>query len=492
MGGGVATPRRRAGRSRTRRHGAAAVRFAACGVASLGAMPRAAAAHASAHGQWAQSGARGVHTSAPSSIRACAQSPGWAPDAPCAGASARRRRANLGARLGHRGVDAEEPGDHPLDVAVDNARRPAMGDGDDSGRGIGADSGERAELALGLGKRARVLSDEPPGAGVEVARPRVVAEPGPGVQDRIEIRRGQRLDIRPAGDKAAEVRLDRRHLGLLEHESRSTTRGRGRRRPPGPPAREAGGGSPRTTPAPSVRAPGGLGAGANPSPRPSLSRMAARYHMRVTRRPTWPMMYRWRANREAQGRQPIGVLVRRALGPSFGRRGFSRAEILIRWPAIVGAGLARHACPERLTAPRRAGGGTLRVRVEGGFATELQHLETEVIERINSYFGYRAVARLALVQGPLPVTAASRAPPSAAARRGRGGLARAGAGGHRGRSAPRLTGRARPPRHRPDPDRRGERRRRALNRTPLGARWRLEVGGGDAYNPTRYGVWSFP
>ena len=107
-----------------------------------------------------------------------------------------------------------------------------------------------------------------------------------------------------------------------------------------------------------------------------------------------------------KGRQPIGVLVRRALGPSFGRRGFSRAEILIRWPAIVGAGLARHACPERLTAPRRAGGGTLRVRVEGGFATELQHLETEVIERINSYFGYRAVARLALVQGPLPVTAA--------------------------------------------------------------------------------------
>ena len=105
----------------------------------------------------------------------------------------------------------------------------------------------------------------------------------------------------------------------------------------------------------------------------------------------------------SKGRRPLGTLVRRALGPSFGRRGFARAEILTRWPAIVGERLARNSCPERLIAPRGGAGGTLRIRVEGGFATELQHLETEVIERVNTYFGYSAVARLALVQGPLPV-----------------------------------------------------------------------------------------
>ncbi len=113
----------------------------------------------------------------------------------------------------------------------------------------------------------------------------------------------------------------------------------------------------------------------------------------------------------SKGRRALGPLVRRALGPSFGRRGFASAELLTRWPAIVGAGLARHACPERLIGSRGSSGGTLRVRVEGGFAIELQHLETEVVERINSYFGYRAVARLAMVQGPLPV-------PLAAPRRG--------------------------------------------------------------------------
>ena len=39
-------------------------------------------------------------------------------------------------------------------------------------------------------------------------------------------------------------------------------------------------------------------------------------------------------------------------------------------------------------------------------ATELLHLEPLLIERINGYFGFKAVARLKITQGPLPDTAA--------------------------------------------------------------------------------------
>jgi hypothetical protein len=42
----------------------------------------------------------------------------------------------------------------------------------------------------------------------------------------------------------------------------------------------------------------------------------------------------------------------------------------------------------------------LRLRVASAFATEAQHLEPVLIERINAFFGYGAVARLTLVQGP--------------------------------------------------------------------------------------------
>ena len=52
--------------------------------------------------------------------------------------------------------------------------------------------------------------------------------------------------------------------------------------------------------------------------------------------------------------------------------------------------------------PERLGGdGTLRLRVDGPLATELKHLEPQILQRIASYFGYRAVNRLSLIQGPL-------------------------------------------------------------------------------------------
>ena len=93
----------------------------------------------------------------------------------------------------------------------------------------------------------------------------------------------------------------------------------------------------------------------------------------------------------------------KAMKGPFAKRGFSQTEILSRWPSIVGPMLAQHSCPERLTFERdRASGAALLVRVEGAFGLELQHLAPQVIERINTYFGYRAVARLSILQGPIP------------------------------------------------------------------------------------------
>jgi hypothetical protein len=42
----------------------------------------------------------------------------------------------------------------------------------------------------------------------------------------------------------------------------------------------------------------------------------------------------------------------------------------------------------------------LTVHVGGASALELQHGEAQVVERINDFFGYPAVARLRLIQAP--------------------------------------------------------------------------------------------
>ncbi|MEE8548125.1 MAG: DUF721 domain-containing protein [Alphaproteobacteria bacterium] len=102
------------------------------------------------------------------------------------------------------------------------------------------------------------------------------------------------------------------------------------------------------------------------------------------------------------GMRALGAAVARITAPAFRRRGFAEAGILTDWPHIVGSQLASQTEPERLSFARGTRvDGTLQVRVSGAWATELQHLAPQVIERVNSYFGYRAVDRLAILQAPL-------------------------------------------------------------------------------------------
>ena len=94
---------------------------------------------------------------------------------------------------------------------------------------------------------------------------------------------------------------------------------------------------------------------------------------------------------------------------AFARHGFAQADVATHWDDIVGAELARHSLPERITWPRgpggeaRKAGGTLVVRAAPGRALDLQYETPRLIGRINSYFGYEAVAKLRIVQtaGPL-------------------------------------------------------------------------------------------
>jgi len=102
------------------------------------------------------------------------------------------------------------------------------------------------------------------------------------------------------------------------------------------------------------------------------------------------------------GVRPMAALMPKVTRKILGRRGFAEASIITEWATIVGDNLARSSQPEKLAFPKgERVGGVLHIRTIGGGATELQHLEPQILERINQHFGYRAVGRLKLIHLPL-------------------------------------------------------------------------------------------
>lgn len=98
----------------------------------------------------------------------------------------------------------------------------------------------------------------------------------------------------------------------------------------------------------------------------------------------------------------IGAKLKPVTQKAFAHAAPGRAELLLHWRDIVGESLSRHTEPEKLTpGSGLLNNGTLIVRVSGPYALELQHMERQVLERINTYLGYRAAGRLKLVQGPI-------------------------------------------------------------------------------------------
>src|ERR1700689_3926175 len=116
--------------------------------------------------------------------------------------------------------------------------------------------------------------------------------------------------------------------------------------------------------------------------------------------------------------KPLSVLLSDVFSDAYARQGFAASELVTRWSEIAGAKGAPHAEPLKIQWPRPVEGqpqepATLVLRVEGPMALEIQHASDVILQRVNRFFGWSAVGRLALRQAPLsrrdrPTT--SRAP----------------------------------------------------------------------------------
>jgi hypothetical protein len=104
--------------------------------------------------------------------------------------------------------------------------------------------------------------------------------------------------------------------------------------------------------------------------------------------------------------RPLSDLLSATLTDVFKAQGFASSEILSRWPDIAGSEIAAVSEPIRINWPRPVGENdpepaTLVLRVEGPAALEIQHMSAVILERVNRFFGWQAIGRIALRQAPL-------------------------------------------------------------------------------------------
>ncbi len=101
---------------------------------------------------------------------------------------------------------------------------------------------------------------------------------------------------------------------------------------------------------------------------------------------------------------------------AFRRFGFVQSSVVSRWREIVGQTYADVSMPQSIRfAHGQRSGGILELMVSGAYAPQLQAVSPEIMERVNRFFGYNAVAKIKLVHGQLPPVQPAKprtAPPS--------------------------------------------------------------------------------
>lgn len=115
---------------------------------------------------------------------------------------------------------------------------------------------------------------------------------------------------------------------------------------------------------------------------------------------------------KGQFAKAVGAFVPKVTSAVFEKYGFHSAEIMASWETIAGAELARLTRPETIKWPRgarapvdadeagRSSGATLVIACDPAFALEVSYRHKEIMDRINRYFGYRAVSQIKVHQVP--------------------------------------------------------------------------------------------
>ena len=111
-------------------------------------------------------------------------------------------------------------------------------------------------------------------------------------------------------------------------------------------------------------------------------------------------MHNKQNNRETktyvQGLRPFGNTLPRGLKGILKKNGYNYSEIISKWNILVGSEISKKAFPKSIKMKQGNSNGTLVLGIERGDEINIEYSKGEIINKINSHFGYKLINEIRL------------------------------------------------------------------------------------------------
>ena len=97
-----------------------------------------------------------------------------------------------------------------------------------------------------------------------------------------------------------------------------------------------------------------------------------------------------------QGLRSFGNTLPRGIKGILKKNGYNYSEIISKWNMLVGKDISSYSYPKSIKMTKGDTSGTLVLSVKRGNEITVEYSKKEIINKINSYFGYRLINEIRL------------------------------------------------------------------------------------------------
>ena len=97
-----------------------------------------------------------------------------------------------------------------------------------------------------------------------------------------------------------------------------------------------------------------------------------------------------------QGLRPFGNTLPRGLKGILKKNGYNYSEIISKWSMLVGKDISKCSYPKSIKMKKGNSNATLVIEIKRGDEIQIEYAKKEIMDKINSYFGYRLIGEIRL------------------------------------------------------------------------------------------------